>query len=114
MEPGSSQRELVTSDLPLRSDVGNGELAPVSLEMRAGQETFRPANPLVKTVIERDFDEGIAFPAQGFGIRLSGAGSSDPLIEVDDKVFVGNLGEEGRCATRRRQLRWRPLPQELR
>lgn len=82
---------LMQSMLPMRSDVGDGTMAPVDMSLRAGETTFRPANPLVKTVIPRDLDEGISFSELGYSIRLTGSSSTDPLEAVEDRVLATNI-----------------------
>jgi hypothetical protein len=82
---------LVQSMLPLRSDVASGLPAPVDLSMQAGEQTFRPVNPLIKTVIPRNLNEGIAFPELGYSVRPSGAATTDPPELLEGKVHAANL-----------------------
>lgn len=83
---------LVDSQLPLRArDDGRGPLKPLSYEMQAGATSFQLDNPLVPVVINKDLDEGIEFPDQGFSFRPTGAASTSPPMRVGDKVLYANL-----------------------
>lgn len=84
--------QIVDSQLPLRARPRDGgPIEPVSFDMLAGATSFRPANPLVETIINKDLDEGIAFPEQDFAIRPTGASSTDEPMRVGDKVLFTNL-----------------------
>lgn len=55
------QHVLLDSSMPLRSVLGSGQLAPVSLSLNASGESYVPANPLVPVVIGKNAAEGVSF-----------------------------------------------------
>ncbi len=77
---------LLDSSMPLRSAVGSGHLAPVSLALTSTESGYEPANPLVPVVISKDASEGVSFQ---FGLRVVPV--QDEALEssqlVGDSVF---------------------------
>lgn len=86
----SGDVQLVQTMLPTKAMQGD-ELKTADYSLYSTGASFRPRNPLVDTRIPKDFDEGIRFDHQGYGVRLSGASSTDEPKVIGDKVFYGNL-----------------------
>lgn len=64
--PGG-KRVLAQSTVPLRSAVGSGVLAPLSMSLREENGAFEPANPLVPVSIAKRPAGGVSFP---YGITM--------------------------------------------
>ncbi len=83
--PGG-ERALVQSSVPLRSGVGSGQLAPVSLALEEHGGSFVPANPLVPVSISRSAAGGMSFPL-GVSVAPSQAAGGEGAEVVGDSVI---------------------------
>ncbi len=81
----SGQHLLLESSMPLRSAVGSGQLAPVSLTLEDQGASWGPANPLVPVSISKSPSGGVALPL-GVGIAPAQAGSPQAAELVGNRV----------------------------
>ncbi len=90
--PGG-QHVLLDSSMPLRSVLGSGQLAPVSLSLSAGGGGYMPTNPLVPIVIGKNAAEGVSFQ---FGLRVAPAQheAPEPPEVVGDSVFFPGTAKD--------------------
>ncbi|HEV7942467.1 MAG TPA: SMP-30/gluconolactonase/LRE family protein [Solirubrobacteraceae bacterium] len=82
----SGSHLLLDSSMPLRSALGSGHLAPVSLALTSTESGYEPANPLVPVVISKNASEGVSFQ---FGLRVMPVQDEapEPSQLVGDSVF---------------------------
>jgi RHS repeat-associated protein len=86
--PGG-QHVVVSSTIPLRTDNGAGELAPVSLALQPdGEESYVPKNPLVTVVISRQARGGISLPLGISATPVSTSSAEAPTVVGDGVVFT--------------------------
>jgi RHS repeat-associated protein len=64
----SGQHVLVQSSVPLRSAVGSGQLAPLSLSLHEEDNAYAPVNPLVPVSIAKQASAGVSLP---YGISIA-------------------------------------------
>jgi hypothetical protein len=84
---------LLESSLPLRSVLGSGRLAPVSLALNASGSDYEPANPLVPVVISKNVAEGASFQ---FGLRVAPVQDEapEPSEPVGDSIFYPGVAKD--------------------
>lgn len=77
---------LLDSSMPLRSAIGSGQLAPVSLSLASTGSGYEPANPLVPVVIAKNAAEGVSFEQ---GLRVAPVQHAEPEASevVGDAVY---------------------------
>ncbi|MHB2000902.1 MAG: virginiamycin B lyase family protein [Solirubrobacteraceae bacterium] len=87
------RHELVQSNFPLRSSVGSGQLAPVSLKLAAHGSSYEPANPLVPVSIASTPGGGVSFP---FDVRVAPGEQEAPEGSqlVGDSVFYPGVAKD--------------------
>lgn len=87
------QHLLLESGMPLRSAVGLGHLAPVSLSLNEGGSSFSPSNPLVPVVISKSVAEGVSFQ---FGLRVAPVQHEAPEFSelVGNSVFYPGTAKD--------------------
>jgi RHS repeat-associated protein len=83
----SGQRLLLTSTIPLRSTIGSGQLAPVSLSLDEGAAAYAPANPLVPVSISKTAAGGVSFPYEVSVAPVQSASAEASVVTGDHVVF---------------------------
>jgi RHS repeat-associated protein len=81
----SGKKLLVSSTVPLRSAVGSGRLAPVSLALDRHGNIFAPSNPLVPASISKTPAGGVSLPL-GISFAPSQAAAPQSSVVVGDSV----------------------------
>ena len=82
--PGG-KHALVQSSVPLRSAVGSGQLAPVSLALEEHGGWYVPVNPLLPISISKSAADGVSFPF-GVGVAPAQAREGEGTEVVGDRV----------------------------
>jgi len=87
------QHVLLASSVPLRSAVGSGQLAPVSLGLVDRGGSFVPANPLVPVSISTSASGGVTFPL-GLNVAPVQAASGEASVVVGDRVVYPSTAKD--------------------
>jgi RHS repeat-associated protein len=87
--PGEGDRRLVQSSVPLRSDVGSGELEPVDPRLEERPTAFVPKNPVVRTTVAKDIRDGVSFGSTQLAVS-AGSASDAPMLFDGSAVFANS------------------------
>lgn len=92
IEKANGKKVLAESFLPMRSDVGTGELRRVSLELEESEAGYASRNPLVAVELPGDLADGIRLPDLDLSVRPGNAADADSPLVTRDKLFYANTG----------------------
>ncbi len=80
---------LLASSVPLRSSVGSGVLAPVSLGLEERGGVYQPVNPLVPVSIAASAAGGVSLPLEVSVAPVQAAGGEPARVVGDQVVYPG-------------------------
>lgn len=84
------KRRVLDSTLPLRSDLGSGDMKPVDLALADRGASLEPKNALVRTKIQERLGDGIRFPGGDLGLRLQSPSPEARAEVVENRAFYGD------------------------
>lgn len=93
-QAGAGGKALVESSLPLQAESASGETERVSVALNDQGDQLVPENPLAKTSIAKDPEEGIEFSELGFDVSPVAVANSAPPRIVGGNAFFANVYED--------------------